>query len=964
MRKLKIDPGRSVAKKQKLFTGDPTPTKSLINDKDDDERVHCADSKTPDNENQDPPSKTSAAETDLPNHSPDHDRLSDNLPSAMYNSGYWCSPSPEQLSGLTVEQLAAVPSFLIGRKGFGSITFQYDVDLTAFEKDIENELFGKVVIFNSNKTVEVYPEESKKPPVGYGLNVPAIISLENVYPTDKKSKKELKDETNFNEVQVLVRRLRSIRNMDFVSYNPFGGVWTFKVNHFSIWGLINEEDAEVDEQEAKEVNAQTTTHENYSYTNAGRSLAQSKIGQDFMPGTFESQENDYQPEDFSQRNLAGLQKSSNSDLHSVASHESDFLVEEKPYEPDINESDFEGMVPEPTFSTSNDWVEQLQLAGSNLKSVFADTADVSANGANDIELLFNEFNDNLRKDKKAKEERRIANYNFAKFSFDSSLLIKAPNCKSGVRNHIVPTKSLGNPVFVDSLFSKHFNLCAITERKTNGYPKVTGSQLQFSDVAELCTPSSTEYTLWSLCSVLFDAIKLNYDVEDPEVEEILLNQERHKKICSWIVEQTKDEIDSMIKNETDPLQIIFLYLLKNDVSNACKTAIKSQNGHLAILLASLGSNDSRICDLAAGQLERWRSCGQRVNPAIARIYKMLASNEINEDVLNQKEKDSINWLSLLGANLFYGNVDELSLRDVIALFTKAPVSSKHDFKYTIFRIYGSQSPIESTFEELKDSVSPLDYSTPWYIAQILRFGSEGMVSDSMNDTLTFDFIGQLRVCQRHKEALFAASFFSDDSAAEQQIESIVYHEIPALTSASNKDVLERLSIPSRLTQKAAALKHKYDGDYLKEAQCLIKARAFDEAEKVVIESVGPMLIINGVTTDQNDLIILQKLLSSFPASEMKDWSNGLGVYDNFVKLKLDSNADKQLLDRLLNGVTLLFEAHKKCRAIPVCCSIISQNVAAVILEQQSEGQENGYKDKLLTLPLGQPEKQYLESLLV
>ncbi|QLL30346.1 hypothetical protein HG536_0A01630 [Torulaspora globosa] len=966
MRKLKIDPSRSIAKKLKLFTGESTPTKSHTIDQSGEEKINCAEGKTQKDEQQEPAINALTKDNDIPNQVHDHDELSDSSPPAVDNSGYWCSPSPEQLANLSEEQLTAVPNFLIGRKGYGSITFQYDVDLSAFAKHIETELFGKVVIFNANKTVEVYADESKKPPIGCGLNVPAIVTLNNVYPVDKKSKKELRDEANSNEVQVLVRRLRNLRNMDFISYNPFGGVWTFKVNHFSIWGLTNEEDAEIDEQEVKNAKAETIIDENFAYPNARRSLAQTKMDQEMLPGTFESQENGFSPAELPQRELIGVRQANNSDLESVTPRESDFLVEEKPYEPDINESDFEGMVNEPALNTSSNWVEQLQLAGSNLKSVFAEASDLSVDGDNGIELLFNEFNENLRKEKTAKKERRIVNFNFAKFSSDSSLLMKAPNRTSGVRSHIIPMNSCREPAFVEALFSKHFSLCAFTKRQSNNYPKVTGSQLLFSDIADLCSPSSVEYTLWTLCSVLFDEINLNYTVDDPSVEEALLKNERHKQICSWIVEQTKDEINARIENETDALEIIFLYLLKNDVANACKMALKSQNGHLAILLATLDSNDPRIRDLAAGQLERWRSCGQRVSPAIARIYRLLAGEEVNEKFLNEREKDSISWLALLGANLYYGKVNELSLKEVISLATRDPISNKHDFKYTIFKLYGLQEPIEFTFEELKNAVSPLDYSISWHIAQILRFGKEGVISDRMNDKLTSDYIGQLRVCQLHKEALFAASFYSDDSAAEQHIESIVYHEIPILSSASNKDMIQRLRIPTRLIQKAAALKHRYDGDYLREAQCLIKAEAFEEAERVVIESVGPMLIINGLTNNERDLTVLQGLLSSFPASEMKNWSTGLGVYDIYVKLKLGSNADKQLIDCLLDGVCLLYEAHKRCKAIPVCCSIISQYVAAqyLELEQHSAEKDDSYKEKLLKLPLGQPEKKYLESSLV
>ncbi|OXT09953.1 hypothetical protein B9K03_11905, partial [Rothia sp. Olga] len=62
-----------------------------------------------------------------------------------------------------------MPNFIIGRKGFGNISFNYDVDLSEFTPNLRDELFGKTVSFYSTKTVEVYPDHNNKPVVGAGL---------------------------------------------------------------------------------------------------------------------------------------------------------------------------------------------------------------------------------------------------------------------------------------------------------------------------------------------------------------------------------------------------------------------------------------------------------------------------------------------------------------------------------------------------------------------------------------------------------------------------------------------------------------------------------------------------------------------------------------------------------------------------------------------------------------------------
>jgi len=69
--------------------------------------------------------------------------------------------------------------------------------------------------------VTVYPDESKHPPPGNGLNMPAEVTLEKQYPP---SNVELEKFTN---------DLRSKPNIEFVSYDPKTGIWQFAVEHFS-----------------------------------------------------------------------------------------------------------------------------------------------------------------------------------------------------------------------------------------------------------------------------------------------------------------------------------------------------------------------------------------------------------------------------------------------------------------------------------------------------------------------------------------------------------------------------------------------------------------------------------------------------------------------------------------------------------------------------------------------------------
>lgn len=60
--------------------------------------------------------------------------------------------------------------------------------------------------------------------MGFGLNVPATITLEGVKP---KPNMTIDDHINYLKKQI---------GMEFITYDPITCVWVFKVKHFSIWG--------------------------------------------------------------------------------------------------------------------------------------------------------------------------------------------------------------------------------------------------------------------------------------------------------------------------------------------------------------------------------------------------------------------------------------------------------------------------------------------------------------------------------------------------------------------------------------------------------------------------------------------------------------------------------------------------------------------------------------------------------
>ncbi|KAK7738554.1 hypothetical protein SLS53_006074 [Cytospora paraplurivora] len=150
---------------------------------------------------------------------------------------YWTSPTKEEILKMNRVQRSAIDSFTVGRENVGQVQFRVAVDLTNI--DLE-EITGGIVVLET-RSCTVYPVAAKKPPVGKGLNVPSVISLEHSWPRgrDKRTPLAEKSGRHFNKH---VERLKRIPDTKFIDYDADTGVWTFEVEHFTTYGLDYDED--------------------------------------------------------------------------------------------------------------------------------------------------------------------------------------------------------------------------------------------------------------------------------------------------------------------------------------------------------------------------------------------------------------------------------------------------------------------------------------------------------------------------------------------------------------------------------------------------------------------------------------------------------------------------------------------------------------------------------------------------
>ncbi|KAI3509108.1 hypothetical protein L1887_24134 [Cichorium endivia] len=150
-----------------------------------------------------------------------------NVPPKLQLPDYYTKPQISELESKERSEpgfCSHVNDFVIGRNGYGSIKFLGETDV----RNLDLESF---VQFN-NREVIVYMDETKKPPVGQGLNKQAEITLLNIKCVNKRSGVVYKDGLKIDKYREMLKKKVVAQGGEFVSYDPVEGEWKFRVQHF------------------------------------------------------------------------------------------------------------------------------------------------------------------------------------------------------------------------------------------------------------------------------------------------------------------------------------------------------------------------------------------------------------------------------------------------------------------------------------------------------------------------------------------------------------------------------------------------------------------------------------------------------------------------------------------------------------------------------------------------------------
>ena len=292
---------------------------------------------------------------------------------------YWMKPTRAEMGKMSRDKLKKFVGFEVGRHGAGQVRFDGAVDLTTVSFD---ELFVSIVDIRA-RSVTVYPDASSKPPPGKGLNVPSTISIENSWPRARGKPTLITSGPLFDKH---LKRLMNIEGTEFQSYDSDTGVWTFRVPHYTRYGL-DYDDEEMDENFGESIlsappdsieqykNADMSVMEVDSDNDSSRQDDTFSFKQKTVPGGFGRQPIiDDEPEDALVRSIEhdtdGSDHSALSE-EEISDNDMDMMAGSYP-EPNKLALNFEspakpilkpgllGTPGKPLLDLDGDWAEQLQ----------------------------------------------------------------------------------------------------------------------------------------------------------------------------------------------------------------------------------------------------------------------------------------------------------------------------------------------------------------------------------------------------------------------------------------------------------------------------------------------------------------------------------------------------------------------------------------------------------------------------
>ncbi|KAL0469473.1 nuclear protein 96 domain-containing protein [Neurospora intermedia] len=839
---------------------------------------------------------------------------------------YWMSPKLEEIQAMNRVQRQSVVDFTVGRENVGSVRFKVPVDLSNI--DVEN-LYDNIVLLVP-RSCTVYPNAATKPPVGKGLNVPALISLEHSYPRGGLR-------VGGRRLEKHIERLKTITDTIFESYDIPTGVWSFSVEHFTTYGLVDDDEDSQDEEiteveptprpstEAVVVKNEFTSPEvdpddTFEYRHS--------TGRRAIPGAFDQRamydDEELLDADQQQGMHSSHPKGADAPLPSREWPDDESMVDgQDAYDPDAekssqldHEEQYDLALTQIADNANNVPAGVLRARMRAVKRSTAPTKIEVAGGDDWTQIL-----------QASVRAPRTVDRNLLREQNESGEAWEAKESGSPAPREPVVHEGQGFATSIDlmkSLFEQARGP-AQPAPPTGGFlkwpyqkrdkgddeaatpaPRATWGPNELlittaNDEASLipveggASASETKTALNKLQQYI-EITNAHHDVPLNELKDLtendpvwdlafLLANDEAELPAFW-KKLVAADTDRLLKEASTPEEKAIILLAGNRISDACDQLIGGKDFRLATLLSTIGSQTK---DLKT-QLDDWREANvlSEMSEPIRALYELLSGNacvcagikdapiESRASSFTIAERFNLSWMQSFGLRLFYNSKTadgELDISKAIYAFQDDIEQDKEPEPesplWTLLKTFATR---EFNWAE-SDRLGWL-LTRSIYYTHLISFGPD---AEQKLDQASVSFASSLTAQGHWVPATFVLLTLSDPVARETAIRDHLgrhahligsYHEPKSPFSA-----LRRFGVAESWIWEAKALDFRTKQDHRQEFLALVWAGNYKEANTAFVERVGPDLVIE---RDWKRLVKFAQLL--FKVKEklgsVQEWERG------------------------------------------------------------------------------------------
>ncbi|KAG8759967.1 hypothetical protein FRC11_001141, partial [Ceratobasidium sp. 423] len=883
---------------------------------------------------------------------------------------YWMVPSLSELQGMSHDQLVSVPNFTVGRHGYGKITFLDPVDLTTVYAI--SDIPEKTVLFEEGACT-VYPDESQKAARGEGLNVPSEISLEKCWPKDKATRAPIKN-PNDPAWQRQERKLRKMKDTEFIGFEPESGVWTFRVPHFTRYGLASDEEDEDEDGGAPPASDEDEEQEEEE------------------PSTHETEESESEsiPEPEPEHRLVPAAKSTTPEVPRTSNRPGPFTatIDLDPRKVQVMQASMFHNDPDPEV-----------------------TRDRSTFPARDV--LPEPEPEPLRKYERVSNDKSVTK-SFAGAYMDAGLALGrsfrvswGPNgelvhlgkiCGVNEKDSLPLSPSvinvsrvplLSNPEDVEVQRANKLLDYQIKNSDVDlddqGVPVATpNDDIRFHQVADLFGPDdrSHESSVWRLGAALFDEIniRLAQGVASDIREQITVMRRRHA-LAKWLQLTVAPSVEFDLRelSGTSAANRAFLMLTGNQVSRATEATMEANEMHLATLISQIGG-DAEFRNDIESQLAKWKEqkIDAHIDVWVRKIYALLAG--IVSSVEGSKSRDpaekcsdivvaeNLDWKRVYGLHLWFGGFFNSpaveSLESYEAAWNGASLGAAPPHPWYIERpasvdsealtwsVPGEGTPKDALFEIIKlamdDTVpldvalyprafgpSPIDYRIPWHayilLARVLQKrdvsdrsvveeeGNEPQLSYSHKaDVITSNYASQLESLGLWWYSVFVLLHLQESDGRLIAIKALLSRHVSELDEEKEEFLINQLCIPHDWIEEAKAVISQYTNQSYQAFEFFVAAGQAKPAYDMALRDLAPEAAI------RNDFDLLTSLFTDKGFETLDDWTFRGQLYLQYADCM--AKLPELLFDVALGepDATQAIELERLSRAVPQLLGLLPE----------------------------------------